>query len=80
MTTKPKRRIKKPYWWFQGASVRELYSRLTEHGPDGARLEVRLEGQQLTFRVVPAAEAAAAVAVPKPADINDSHRCPPFCP
>lgn len=76
--SKPKRRpaTQSPYHWFQGASVRELYDRLSAAGPDTARLEVRLEGKAMLLRVVTAGQEA------KPAstnDINDSRLCPPIC-
>lgn len=64
------------YWWFQGASVRELYDRIGTANPDTARLEARPSGDKLTFRVV--AESATAEA--STADINESKVCPPICP
>lgn len=78
-SAKPKRRQNHPapYDWFQGASVRELYDRLSAAGPDTARLEVRVEGKSMTLRVLAANEDAAKV---RPTDINDSKRCPPICP
>lgn len=82
MTTpqKPRRRPQQQpataYHWFQGASVRTLVQRLTDAGPDTARLEVRIDGDKMTFRVVAEGENAQAAEE----DINDSRRCPPFCP
>lgn len=67
----------KPYHWFQGASVRELYNRLSAAGPDTARLEVRTEGDQIFFRVVVGSDPGAKV--DGEVDINDSRRCPPIC-
>jgi hypothetical protein len=64
-----------PYHWFQGASVRELVDRLTAAGPDTARLEVRVTGDKMFFRVKKAGTAVAALAP----DINDSFICPPRC-
>jgi hypothetical protein len=67
----------RPYWWFQGDSVRELLARLTE-SPD-ARLEVHLaENQKMTFVVLPSGEAATRDPIRPP--INESHVCPPSCP
>lgn len=63
-----------PYHWFQGASVRELYDRLSAAGPDTARLEVRIQDKSMTLRVVSGAQAASAAG-----DINDSRLCPPIC-
>ena len=76
--SRPKRRVAKttPYHWFQGASVRELYDRLTAVGPDTARLEVHTDGKKMTLQVT--GETAAAVSPTPP--INDSHLCPPQCP
>lgn len=85
MTTpqKPRRRPQqkstvKPYHWFQGASVRALYDQIGAIGADTARVEVRQDGEKMTFRVVGPVktESADADAVD---DINDSHRCPPWC-
>lgn len=69
----------KPYHWFKGASVRALYDRLTVAGPDTARLEVRQEGDSMTFRVVADGDGSEVQAADDEGDINDSHRCPPFC-
>lgn len=67
----------RPFHWFKGASVRELYDRLTEAGPDTARLEVYQEGTAMTLRVVPADD----IGTESHTDdhINDSHLCPPDC-
>lgn len=84
MTTpqKPRRRpsakTTTAYHWFQGASVRALVQRLTDANPDTARLEVRIDGEHMTFRVV--AEGESVQTADAPADINDSRRCPPICP
>ncbi len=70
-----------PYWWFQGASVVALADRLAACDPATARLEVRLTGDKLTFRVVPTQALATALGdPPEPPDINESFLCPPICP
>lgn len=69
----------KPYHWFKGASVRALYDRLTAAGPDSARLEVRQDGDHMTFRVVADGEGGEVQAADDEGDINDSRRCPPIC-
>lgn len=66
----------KPFHWFQGASVRELYERLSAAGPDTARLEARIDGKAMTLRVVAANQEEAKA---RPTDINDSRLCPPIC-
>lgn len=66
----------KPYHWFQGASVRELYDRISAAGPDTARLEVRQDGKKMTLDVV--AEVSTQAHIPGH-PINDSHLCPPDC-
>ena len=68
--------MKKPFYWFQGPSVRELYDQLSAAGPDTVRLEVRQSRRKMTFTVVPEGEAKV---TPRP-PINDSHLCPPSCP
>lgn len=77
MKTKPTRRPAKKieYWWFQGASVRELYDRLTAAGPDTAKLKVIPSGNQLLLDVV----AEVSTQSHDPRHINDSHACPPDC-
>ena len=67
--------MKDKYWWFQGESVKELSARLAAD-PSAVRLEVRLDGDKMTFRVV----GGPAVREATDPDINDSHLCPPFCP
>lgn len=68
--------MKDLYWWFTGVSVETLKSRLAEAGP-GARLEVRIgRDKKMTFRVIAAGAAKAAVEE----DINESWLCPPACP
>lgn len=79
MKTKTKRRpaaMGTKYWWFQGASVRELYDRLGAHNPDAARLEVRINGDKMTLDVVGGGVEVAQRTPP----INDSRVCPPICP
>lgn len=81
---KPRRRPpQKPaetfYHWFKGASVRALYDRLGAAGPDTARLEVRQDGDSMTFRVVADGEGSEVQATDEENDINDSRRCPPIC-
>jgi hypothetical protein len=79
---KPRRRPKatqpQPYHWFKGASVRALYDRLAAAGPDTARLEVRQDGDKMTFRVVADGEGEEDGKAAE-TDINDSFRCPPIC-
>lgn len=65
----------RPFWWFSGDSVRALRERLNAAG-DTARLEVHLDGNDMTLDVVPADVIPAA---PSPS-INESHICPPVCP
>lgn len=73
-----RRRPKKitPYYWFQGASVRELVNQLEAAGPDTARLEVHTEGNSMTFLVLPGGVSPQSH---DPRHINDSHLCPPDC-
>ena len=59
----------KPYHWFQGDSVVELYKRLSEYGPQNARLEVRTKGDQMYL----------SVRGDEDPPINDSRLCPPIC-
>lgn len=78
MTTKVKRRpaAAVKYHWFQGASVRELYDRLTAAGPVAStRLEVRISGDKMTLEVVGETQSAQ-----RNPPINDSRVCPPICP
>lgn len=78
MKTKPIRRAAKvDYYWFQGESVKELYSQLSVTEPATARLEVRLSGGKMTLTVVPVP--GDAKVAPNP-PINDSRACPPICP
>jgi hypothetical protein len=70
-----------PYHWFQGASVRALVDQLTAADPDTARLEVRVVGKKMTFRVVKTAgENSSMTTLEEPIDIDDSRVCPPICP
>lgn len=62
--------MKKPFYWFQGESVRKLAEELAEGGSD-ARLEVRIDKGKMTFTVVGAAYNGT---------VNESHVCPPDCP
>ena len=69
----------RPYWWWQGASVAELITRLGVAGPN-ARLEVHIDAaQHATLVVVPPPTGSDRV---RPLDppINESHVCPPVCP
>ena len=66
--------MRERYWWFQGESVQELSSRLAAD-PGAVRLEVRLDGDKMTFRVVGGVQAR-----DDDPDINDSHLCPIDCP
>lgn len=78
MKTKPIRRpAAVKFYWFQGASVRELYDRLSAAGPDAARFEVHISAGKATLEVVPEGETAKVRPNPP---INDSHACPPTCP
>lgn len=64
------------FWWFQGASVEQLFAELEAAG-ENARLEVHLDGQHMTLHVV------AAGITPQEGGgggINESHVCPPVCP
>lgn len=65
-----------PYWWFTAPTVRELYDRLSEAGPDTARLEVHLSGDKMTLEVIGEDDAART----RPQPLNDSRVCPPICP
>lgn len=80
MTTKTKRSAKATgkYFWFQGASVRELYNQLSAAGPDTVRLEVHQSGDKMTFQVVNAGPTVSDAATRNP-PINDSRVCPPIC-
>jgi hypothetical protein len=62
----------KSYWWFQGASVKQLYDQIEQYGADNARLEVHVDDEKMTFRVI----SATGQELP---GVNDSHRCPPDC-
>lgn len=77
------RRVRRParkkavdFWWFQGASVRELYDQLSAAGPDTCRLEVHPAGNKITLLV----EAEVSTQSHTGAHINDAHPCPPDCP
>lgn len=81
MASKVKRRpaAKKVYWWFQGASVRDLYDQLGLAGPDTVRLEVRIDAQKrMTFDVKGGRDVETESHAPWHT-INDSHLCPPSC-
>lgn len=65
--------MSRPYWWFQGASVKQLRAELDAAG-DSARFEVHLDGMNMTLHVIPE------VQVESHEGINDSHACPPSCP
>lgn len=67
--------MSRPYWWFAGDSLAELQRQLSA-GPVG-RLEVHLDGKDMTFLVVPSEPA---VLEGGGGPINDSHVCPPSCP
>lgn len=67
---------KPKFWWFQGQSVDTLTTRLANN--PGCRLEVHLDGQDMTFRIVPLGEVTTEEGGGPP--INDSHPCPPSCP
>lgn len=72
------------FYWFRGASVEELYGRIAAAGgPSHCRIEVRLHpGDKMMLRVVPEQDGKTVALAATPADINDSHVCPPFtdCP
>ena len=69
----------KPYYWFQGKSVRELVDTLQASDPDACRLEVHEHDEKMTF-IVRAAASGVATSEDGGCDpINDSHRCPPEC-
>lgn len=75
---KAKAKTGKPFHWFHGASVRQLYDVLGEYGPDTVRLEVHTDGKKMTFRVKRTTGPTGVGGEPPP--INDSHVCPPQCP
>lgn len=77
---RPQAKPAPPYHWFQGPSVRELYEAIGTANPDTARLEVRVDGEQMRFRVVSTGGGEERWADTAVADINDSRRCPPTCP
>jgi hypothetical protein len=77
---RPQQTHAQPYHWFQGASVRALYDQIGNANPDTARLEVRVDGEQMRFRVVSTGGGEERWADTASADINDSRRCPPVCP
>lgn len=60
----------RPYHWFQGASVQELYDRLGRYGPSEAILKVHQHGDAMYFSVDGDDDPP----------INDSRLCPPICP
>lgn len=68
-----------PYFWFTGASVQELYARLTAADPATCRLEVRTRSGKCYFRVVPKQNETMTAETAQP-DVNDSFLCPPICP
>lgn len=72
--------MKQPYWWFQGATVRELFDRLERHGPDTAILTVEQKGDSLYLNVRPKGHAADALLAECDEPLNDSRICPPICP
>lgn len=66
----------RPYHWFQGSSVRELYDRIGAAGPDTARVEMHIAGEKMTIEVIREGETDKASRNPP---INDSRLCPPIC-
>jgi hypothetical protein len=75
----------KPYYWFQGPSVRELVDRIIEAGVDTCRVEVHEHGEgeksSATFivRAAPDGLSLATADGEGCEPVNDSHRCPPDC-
>jgi len=63
----------KPYHWFQGASVQQLYEQIEQYGASDVRLEVHQDGHEMYFKVV---KVSTGETLPT---LNDSHRCPPEC-
>ena len=76
--TNPASDSREQYHWFHGASVSELVRRITLVGAENARLEVRVLGDKMYFRVKRAMVASSDVVGALP-DINDSFLCPPIC-
>jgi len=74
--TRPATKRGKPFHWFQGESVSQLYEQLAAAGPTTARIEVYQEGKKMTLRVVPEVSTSSHTNN----HINDSHLCPPDCP
>lgn len=68
--------MSKPYHWFQGSSVRELFDRLQAAGPDTCRLEVRQRQKHMTFHVISEGPSTQSHV----GGVNASHICPPDCP
>lgn len=66
------------YFWFTGASVRQLHALLTVIGVENARLEIHQRGDKCYLRVKHADPVIAAASAIHP-DINDSFLCPPIC-
>ena len=64
------------YWWFHGAAIDSLREHLAAAGPR-ARLEVRLVGADMEFRVV---DPDGVQTESHNGWTNDSHICPPTCP
>lgn len=68
-------RQQRKFWWFRGASVEQLKTHLSGVGPE-CRLEVHLDGDEMTLHVVPESLGPTEGG----GSTNDSHVCPPHCP
>jgi hypothetical protein len=68
--------VARPYWWYQGESVKKIRAELNAAG-DEARIEVHLDGNDMTVHVIPPVAPAGGGGG---GGTNDSHVCPPSCP
>lgn len=66
--------MSRPFWWFSGDSVKKIRQELLDAGDD-ARIEVHLDGVDMTIHVIPPVGAAEGGG----GGTNDSHVCPPQC-
>lgn len=75
MSPKAKKEKAPPYWWFDGESFEQLRSLIAGAGA-GSRLEVHIDGKQMTLHVVPSSIGPSESG----GVVNQSHICPPICP
>jgi hypothetical protein len=69
------------FWWFRGASVRELRDRLNAVSDiDTARLEVHHHGNDGLMLFVKSAGDITPFDTGGGGGVNDSFKCPPVCP